>query len=192
MLCYISFQLYKVITLKRSINGLISVIIFKRTMTNICFYITYLQDNYLGTYVSMNKFMTDTQMAAVLTYLCTLCFLLRASDWISNVQCRKCRTSPFARNCPVTSAPWVWFPFSHSTGENPQSWGHTSIPAKAKASPSVPLFASDCVQWNECMINLNEQINKKNIDCFGQLHWMKQTIFDYNRLYALISAPELT
>ena len=108
MLCYISFQLYKVIALKRSINGLISVIIFKRTMTNISFNITYLQDNYLGTYMSMNKFMTDTQMAAVLTYLCTLCFLLRASDWFSNVQRRKCRTLPFTRNCPVTSAPWVW------------------------------------------------------------------------------------
>ena len=53
---------------------------FKRTMTNISFNITYLQDNYLRTYVSMNKFMTDTQMVAVLTYLCTLCFLLRASD----------------------------------------------------------------------------------------------------------------
>ena len=49
-------------------------------MTNISFNITYLQDNYLGTYLSMNKFMTYTQMAAVLTYLCTLCFLLRASD----------------------------------------------------------------------------------------------------------------
>ena len=80
LLCYISFQLYKVITLKRSINGLISVIIFKRTMAIISFNITYLQDNYLGTYVSMNKFITDTQMVAVLTYLCTLCFLLRASD----------------------------------------------------------------------------------------------------------------
>ena len=108
MLCYISFQLYKVITLKRSINWLISVIIFKRTTTNISFIITYLQDNYLGTYKSMNKFMTDTQMAAVLTYLCTLCFLLRASDWSSNVQRRKCRTLPFTRNCPITSAPWVW------------------------------------------------------------------------------------
>ena len=72
---YNLFQVYKVITLKRSITGLISVIIFKRTMTNISFNITYLQDNYLGTYVSMNKFMTDTQMVAVLTYLCTLCFL---------------------------------------------------------------------------------------------------------------------
>ena len=51
-----------------------------RTMTNISFNTTYLQDNYLGTYVSMNNFMTDTQMVAVLTYLCTLCFLLRASD----------------------------------------------------------------------------------------------------------------
>ena len=49
-------------------------------MTNISFNITYLQDNYLGTYVSMNKFMTDTQMVAELTYLGTLCFLLRASD----------------------------------------------------------------------------------------------------------------
>ena len=49
-------------------------------MTNISFNITYLQDNYLGPYVSMNKFMTDTQMIAVLTYLCTLCYLLRASD----------------------------------------------------------------------------------------------------------------
>ena len=28
----------------------------------ISFNITYLQDNYLGTYVSMKKFMTDTQM----------------------------------------------------------------------------------------------------------------------------------
>ena len=55
------------ITLKPSINGMISVIIFKRTMTNISFNITYLQDNYLGTYVSMNEFMTDTQMVAVLT-----------------------------------------------------------------------------------------------------------------------------
>ena len=36
-------------------------------MTNISFNITYLQDNYLGTYVSMNEFMTDTQMVAVLT-----------------------------------------------------------------------------------------------------------------------------
>ena len=44
------------ITLNQSINGLIGVIIFKRTMTNISFNITYLQDNYLGTYVSMNKF----------------------------------------------------------------------------------------------------------------------------------------
>ena len=108
MFCYISFQLYKVITLKRSINGLISVINFKRTMTNISFNITYLQDNYLGTYVSMNKVMTDTQMVAVLTYLCTLCFLLRASDWTSNVQRRQCRILPFTRNCSVTSAPWVW------------------------------------------------------------------------------------
>ena len=49
-------------------------------MTNISFNITYLQDNYLGTYVSMNEFMTDTQMVAVLTYLCTLCFRLRAYD----------------------------------------------------------------------------------------------------------------
>ena len=53
---------------------------FKRMMTNISLNITYLQDNYLGTYVSTNNFMTDTQMIAVLTYLCTLCFLLRASD----------------------------------------------------------------------------------------------------------------
>ena len=68
LFCYISFQLYKVITLNRSINGLIGVIIFKRTMTNISFNITYLQDNYLGTYVCMNKFVTDTQMVAVLTY----------------------------------------------------------------------------------------------------------------------------
>ena len=108
LLCYISFQLYKVIILKRSINGLISVITFKRTMTNISFDITYLQDNYLGTYVSMNTFMTDTQMVAVLTYLCTLCFRLRASDWTSNVQRCKCRILPFTRNCLVTFAPWVW------------------------------------------------------------------------------------
>ena len=100
------------ITLKRSINGLISVIIFKRTMSYISFNFTYLQDNYLGTYVSMNTFMTGTQMVAVLTYLCTLCFLLRASDWSFNVQRRKCRTLPFTRNCPVTSAPWVWGRFS--------------------------------------------------------------------------------
>ena len=53
---------------------------FKRTMTNISFDITYIQDNHMGTYVSMNNFMADTQMIAVLTYLCTLCFLLRASD----------------------------------------------------------------------------------------------------------------
>ena len=78
-------------------------------MTNIHFNITYLQDNYLGTYVSMNKFMTDTQMVAMLTYLCTLCFLLRASDRSSNVQRRKCRILPFTCNCPVTSAPWVCF-----------------------------------------------------------------------------------
>ena len=77
-------------------------------MTNISFNSTYLQDNYLGTYVSMIKFMTDTQIVAVLTYLCTLCFLLRASDWSSNVQRRKCRILQFTRNCPVTSAPWVW------------------------------------------------------------------------------------
>ena len=51
----------------------------KRTMTNISFNITNLQGSYLGISVSMNKFMTDTQMAAVLTYLCTMCFLLRAS-----------------------------------------------------------------------------------------------------------------
>ena len=76
-------------------------------MTNISFNITYLQDSYIGTYVSMNKFMTHTQMAAVFTYLCNLCFLLRASDLSSNVQRRKCRTLPFARKCPVTSAPWV-------------------------------------------------------------------------------------
>ena len=80
LLCYISFQLYKVITLKRSINGLINVIYSKRTMTNISFNITYLQGSYLGISVSINKFMTDTQMAAVLTYLCTMCFLLIASD----------------------------------------------------------------------------------------------------------------
>ena len=80
LLCFISFQLYKVITLNRRINGLISVIIFKRTMTNISFNITCLQDNYQGTYVSMNKFVTDTQMVAALTCLCTLCFLLSASD----------------------------------------------------------------------------------------------------------------
>ena len=80
LLCYISFQLYKVITLKRTINGLISIINSNITMTIISFNITYLQDNYLGTYVSMNKFMTDTQLVAVLTCLCTLCFLLRASD----------------------------------------------------------------------------------------------------------------
>ena len=36
---------------------------FKRTMTKISFNITYLQDSYLGTYVSMNEFMTDTQMS---------------------------------------------------------------------------------------------------------------------------------
>ena len=94
-------------TLKRSTNGLISVIIFKRTMTIISFNITYLQDNYLGTYVSLNNFMTDTQIIAVLTYLCALYFLLRASDWSSNVQRRRCRTVPFTRNCPVTSTPWV-------------------------------------------------------------------------------------
>ena len=67
------------ITWKQSINGLISVTIFKRARTNISFNITYLQDNYLGTYVSIYKFMTDTQMVAVLTYLCTMCFLLRES-----------------------------------------------------------------------------------------------------------------
>ena len=38
-------------------------------MTNISFNITYLQDNYLGTYVSMNKFMTDTQMVPGLILL---------------------------------------------------------------------------------------------------------------------------
>ena len=108
LLCFISFQLYKVITLNRRINGLIGVIILKTTMTNITFNITYLQDNYLGTYASMNKFVTDTKMVAVLTYLCTLCFLLRASDCSSNVQRRKYRTLPYTRNCPVTSAPWVW------------------------------------------------------------------------------------
>ena len=48
----------------------------KRTITNISFYITKLQ----GTNVSMSKLMKDTKMTAVLTYLCTLCFLLRASD----------------------------------------------------------------------------------------------------------------
>ena len=80
LLCYISFQLYKVITLKRSIDVLNSVIIFKSTITNNKFNITYLQDSYLGTYVSMNSFMTDTQMIVALTYLCILCFLLRASD----------------------------------------------------------------------------------------------------------------
>ena len=96
------------IALKRNINGLISVIIFKRTMINISFNITNLQDNYLATYVSINISMTYTQTAAVLTYLCTLCVLLRASDWSSNVQRRKCHTLPFTRNCLVTSAPWVW------------------------------------------------------------------------------------
>ena len=96
------------ITLKESINGLISVIIFKSSMTNISFNITFLQDNYLGTCVSMNDFMTDTQMIAVLTYLCTLCFLLRASDWSSYIQRRKCRTLPVTRNFMVTSAVWVW------------------------------------------------------------------------------------
>ena len=105
LLCYVSFHLYTVITLKRSINGLISVIIFKRMMTNISFNITNLQDNYLCTKVSMNKSMTDTQMPAVLTYLCTMCFLLRTSDWSSNVQRRKRPTLPFTRNCPVTSTP---------------------------------------------------------------------------------------
>ena len=59
------------------------------------------------TWVWINP-VTDTQLVAVLTYLCTLCFFLRASDWSSNVQCRKCRTLPYTRNCPVTSAPWVW------------------------------------------------------------------------------------
>ena len=44
---------------------------FMRTMTNITLNITYLQDNYLVTYGSMTEFMTDTQMVAVLTYLCT-------------------------------------------------------------------------------------------------------------------------
>ena len=53
---------------------------FKRRMTNISFNITYLQDNYLGTSLSMNKFTTDTLMAAVLTYLCTMCLLLNASN----------------------------------------------------------------------------------------------------------------
>ena len=61
LLCFISFHFYKVITLNRRINELIRVIIFKRTMINISFNITCLQDNYLGTYVSLNKFVTDTQ-----------------------------------------------------------------------------------------------------------------------------------
>ena len=61
------------------ISGLISVISFKRTIKNISYNITNLQDNYLGTYVSMGKVMSNMPMAAVLTYLCTLSFLLRAS-----------------------------------------------------------------------------------------------------------------
>ena len=94
-------------------------------MTNISLSITYLQDNYLGTYVSMNKFTTDAQMVAVLTYLCTLCFLLRASDWTSYVQRRKCRILPFTRNCPVTSAPWVYMEMlpSHLTVIARVGWG---------------------------------------------------------------------
>ena len=109
LLCCISCQLYTVISLKRSMNGLISVIIFKKTIPNISFYVTKLQDNYLGTNVSMSKSMKNTPMAAVLTYLCTMSFLLRASDYSANVQRRKCHDLPFTRNCPVTSAPWVWF-----------------------------------------------------------------------------------
>ena len=94
-------------------------------MTNISLSITYLQDNYLGTDVSMNKFTTDAQMVAVLTYLCTLCFLLRASDWTSYVQRRKCRILPFTRNCPVTSAPWVYMEMlpSHLTVIARVGWG---------------------------------------------------------------------
>ena len=108
LLCYISFQLYKVITLKRSINGLISVIILKRTLSNISLILPiYRIIIWVLTRVRINSW-PDTQIVAVLTYLCTLCFLLRASDWSSNVQRRKCRTLSFTRNCPVTSAPWVW------------------------------------------------------------------------------------
>ena len=120
LLCYFPFQLYKVITLKRSINGLISVIIFKRTMTNISFNIAYLQDKYLGYYVSMNSFMTEKQMIAVLTYLCTLRFLLRASDWFSNVQRRKCRTLPFIRN--FRSLPTAMSPRMNSSEDITATW----------------------------------------------------------------------
>ena len=54
---------------------------------------------------------TNMQIAAVLTYLYTSCFRLRASDWSSNIHHRKCRYLPFNRNCPVSSASWGWILF---------------------------------------------------------------------------------
>ena len=102
---YISFHLYTVTSLKWSINELISVIILRERSQISVLIFTSLQESYLGTYVTMVKFTIDTQSAAVLTYLCTMWFLLRASDWSSNVQHRKWRSLPFTRNCPVTSLP---------------------------------------------------------------------------------------
>ena len=81
-----------------------SVSLFLRERCQISVLILPIYRIIICTYVSINSYMTDTQMIAVLTYLCTLCFLFRASDWSSNVQRRK---------CPVTSTPWVWLSGSY-------------------------------------------------------------------------------
>ena len=65
------------ISLKHSVNGLISVIIFKRTITNISFNITNLKgDNYLGTNVRVSKIMTSMPMAVVLNIYAPCVFFL--------------------------------------------------------------------------------------------------------------------
>ena len=75
------------------------------------FNIANLQDNYLGTYVRMSKIMTDSPMAALLTYFCpgtfAPCVLFReqatdpAMHNIASVIL--CRSLVFVQ---VTSAPW--------------------------------------------------------------------------------------
>ena len=103
LLYNISFQLYTVTSLERSVNGLISVILFKTTITNITFNITNLQDNYLGTYVSMSKFATYANGCCVDIFMYPVYFLEQVTDppMYNIASAVTCRSLAIVRSFPL-------------------------------------------------------------------------------------------
>ena len=90
-----------------SMDWSVSLFLRKRLQRSVLILPIYRRIIWVLTWVWINSWQTHKWLLCWHIYAPCF-FLLRASDWSSNVQRRKCRISPFTSNCPITSAPWVW------------------------------------------------------------------------------------